>query len=51
MRLVGRHRVADAQVDRVHVERRGQPVHLRLVGEGDLHGAEPAHRPAGGLLV
>ena len=43
---VGPHRVEDPQVDRVHVERRGELVHLRLVGEGDLHGAEAAHRAA-----
>ena len=40
------HRVAQADLDRVEPARRGQPVHLRLVGEARLHDAEAAHRPA-----
>ena len=44
--VAGRDRVADAQRDRVDPERGGEPVHLRLVGERDLDGAEAAHRAA-----
>ena len=39
-------RVLDPQFDPVHAEDVGQLVHLRLVTEAGLHGAEPAHRPA-----
>ena len=39
-------RVAAAQLDRVHAQRRGQLVHLRLVAERGLHRAEAAHRAA-----
>ncbi len=40
------HRVAQPQLDRVHLQRGGELVHLRLVREAGLHGAEPAHRAA-----
>ena len=39
----GVHGVAQAQLDRVHALLGGQPVHLGLVGEAGLDGAEPAH--------
>ena len=42
----GPHRVGDPQLDRVDAQRRGELVHLRLVGDRDLDGAEPAHRAA-----
>ena len=38
--------VPDPELDRVHPERRGEPVHLRLVRVAVLDRAEPAHRPA-----
>ena len=44
------HRVAQAQLDRVELERGGEPVHLRLVGEAGLHRAEAAHRAAGRVV-
>ena len=40
------HRVLQPELDRVHTQGPGQPVHLGLVGEGDLGGPEPAHGPA-----
>ena len=43
-------RVADPQLDRVHAQCLGQPVHLRLVAEACLHRPEPAHRPAGRVV-
>ena len=39
-------RVAAPQLDRIHLQRRGELVHLRLVREAGLHGAEAAHRAA-----
>jgi hypothetical protein len=44
-------RVAPAQLERRQPDRGGQPVHLRLVAEADLDGAESAHGPHGGLFV
>ena len=44
--VAGPHRVAQADLDRVEAARRGQLVHLALVGEARLHHAEAAHRPA-----
>ena len=44
--VAGLHGVAQADLDRVEPARRGQQVHLALVGEARLHDAEPAHRPA-----
>ena len=43
--------VAPAHLEWVDAERGREPVHLPLVAEGDLHGAEAAHRAAGVLLV
>ena len=42
--------VAQAQVHRIDLQGRGEPVHLRLVREGDLHRSEAAHRPAGRVV-
>ena len=39
-------RVQQAKLDRVDVERIREPVHLCLVREAALHGAEPPHRAA-----
>ena len=44
--VAGLHRVAQPDLDRVEAARRGELVHLRLVGEARLHDAEAAHRPA-----
>ena len=44
--VAGLHGVAQAELDRVEPARRGEPVHLALVGEARLHDAEAAHRPA-----
>ena len=44
------HRVPQPQLDRIEVERGGEPVHLRLVGEARLHRAEPAHGAAGRVV-
>ena len=44
--VAGRDRVEQAQLDRLDVERGGELVHLRLVREAALHGAESAHRAA-----
>ena len=44
--VAGLHGVAQADLDGVEPARRGQLVHLALVGEARLHDAEPAHRPA-----
>ena len=41
-----RQRVAPPQLDRVHLQRGGELVHLRLVREAGLHRAEAAHRAA-----
>ena len=43
-------RVAQPQLDRVGVERAGELVHLRLVGEADLHRAEASHGAAGRVV-
>src|SRR5215210_28656 len=43
-------RVLYAELDRVHAELPRQLVHLGLVGEAHLHGAEPAHRAAGWVV-
>ncbi len=40
------HRVAAAELDRIHAERGRELVHLRLVAERGLDGAEAAHRAA-----
>src|SRR6266571_5043728 len=40
------HRVADPELHRVQAGPAGTLVHLRLVGEAGLDGAEAAHRPA-----
>jgi hypothetical protein len=54
--LAHRHRVArlqrvqQPQLDRVDLERGGQLVHLRLVSEAALDGAEAAHRAAGRVV-
>ena len=45
-----RERVQQAELDRVDVERRCELVHLRLVREARLHGAEAAHRAAGRVV-
>lgn len=45
------HGVELPELDRVHVQLGGQLVHLRLVGEARLDGAEASHRAARGLLV
>ena len=45
-RGAGRERVAAPQLDGVEPELGGQAVHLRLVGEAGLDGAEASHRPA-----
>ena len=45
-RVAGLERIQQPQLDRVDPERLGEPVHLRLTGEADLHRAEAAHRPA-----
>ena len=45
-RVAGLHRVAQPDLDRVEAARRGQLVHLPLVGEARLHHAEAAHRAA-----
>src|SRR3712207_8550464 len=42
--------VLDAELHRVHAELSGQLVHLRLVGEADLHRPEAAHRAAGRVV-
>ena len=44
--VAGLQRVAQPQLDRIQSELRGQPVHLRLVRDGHLDGAEPAHGAA-----
>jgi hypothetical protein len=43
--VAGGEHVAATQLDRVHPEGVGQPVHLGLVGEAGLHGPEAAHGP------
>jgi hypothetical protein len=48
--VAGRDRVAQAQRDRIHSQRGGELVHLRLVRERHLDGPEPAHRPAGRVV-
>ncbi len=48
--VAGRDRVADPQRHRIHPERIGEPVHLRLVSERDLDRSEPAHRSAGRVV-
>ena len=48
--VAGGERVAQAQLDRVELERAGELVHLRLVREADLDGAEAAHRAAGRVV-
>ena len=45
-RVAGLQGVADAQFHRVQADRRGEAVHLGLVAETRLDGAEAAHRPA-----
>ena len=44
------HRVAHAQLYRVHPKGRGELVHLGLVRVAVLHGAETAHRAAGWVV-
>ena len=44
--VAGRHRVAQPQLDGIHPELGGEPVHLRLGAEARLHRAEAAHRTA-----
>ena len=54
--LAGDHLVAgfegvpDPELDRIHPQRRGELVHLRLVRVAVLDRAEPAHRPAGRVV-
>ena len=48
--VAGRERVPEPKVDGVEPERVGELVHLRLVCEAHLHGAESAHRAAGRVV-
>ena len=48
--VTGLERVQQPQLDRVDLERRGEPVHLRLAREAGLDGAEAAHRAAGRVV-
>ncbi len=49
-RVALRDRVLDAELHRIHLERDGELVHLRLGRETGLHGSEAAHRPAWGVV-
>ena len=49
-RVARAERVQEAQLDRVDLERGGELVHLRLVREAALDGAEAAHRAAGRVV-
>jgi hypothetical protein len=44
-RVARRDQIAPAQLEPVHAQRVGQPVHHAFVGDGHLAGSEPAHRP------
>ena len=48
--VTGAESVQEAKLDRVDAELGRQQVHLGFGGETCLHGAESAHRPAGGVV-
>ena len=49
-RVAGGERVPEPQLDGIEAELGGELVHLRLVREARLHGAEAAHRAAGRVV-
>jgi hypothetical protein len=48
--IAGAHRVAQAELEGIHAEALGEQIHLRLVAEAHLDGAEAAHGAVGAVV-